>query len=74
AALLLVEQETSKKKAEEKRRKREEEILNKHKKDRIELEARTAQQKQDLRIELGAAGLEQEQIDIVLAYSQLNFP
>ncbi|KAL9018588.1 MAG: hypothetical protein Q9185_004104 [Variospora sp. 1 TL-2023] len=69
----LAEQEASKKKAEEERRELEEEILNKHKKDQIELEARTAQQKQDLRIELGAAGLEQEQIDIVLASSQLNF-
>lgn len=73
AARLLVEQEASKKKAEEERRELEEEILNKYKTDQIEMEARTAQQKQDLRIELGTAGLEQKQIDIVLASSQLKY-
>lgn len=73
AARLLVEQEASKKKAEEERRELEEKILNKHKMDQMEMEARTAQQKRDLRVELEAAGLEQEQINIVLASSQLNY-
>ncbi|KAI4264430.1 MAG: hypothetical protein L6R42_000455 [Xanthoria sp. 1 TBL-2021] len=73
AARLLVEQEASKKKAEEERRELEEKILNKHKIDQMEMEARTAQQKRDLRVELEAAGLEQEQINIVLASSQLNY-
>ena len=73
AARLLVEQEASKKKAEEERRELEEKILNKYKMDQREMKARTAQQKRDYRVELEAAGLEQEQINIVFASSQLNF-
>ncbi|KAL8995989.1 MAG: hypothetical protein Q9169_004405 [Polycauliona sp. 2 TL-2023] len=73
AARLLVEQEQSNKKAEDERQDLEKTILDKYKKDQADLEARTAEQKEGLRKELETAGLGPEQIDVVLASSNLVY-
>ncbi|KAL8730546.1 MAG: hypothetical protein Q9166_004000 [cf. Caloplaca sp. 2 TL-2023] len=72
AALLLIEQQEAAKKAEEKRRQLEEEILEKHRLKQEAIKLRAAQREEDLRNELERAGLEPDQIDIVITSSSFR--
>ena len=73
AALLLAEKEEQRKKAEEERRELEKQILEKHKQEQDEIQARTARKKEGFRNELERAGLGPDQIETILESSNLSY-
>lgn len=73
AALLMAQQEDRRKNAEREKREMEERILRDHRSKEAEIQARNTQKKEMLRNELKGAGMEPQQIEIVLASGVLDY-